>query len=491
MKANISLLLLLTILLAGCRAAIPPAPSQPLPTLVSAAPTATLRPITPTPSATRVPPSDTAIYYTVQYGDTLTAIAIRYGTTVATLLRLNGLTNPDQLKAGRRIQVALAAQKIGPGNVLLPDSELLYGPAYATFDLVAATATYTGLLKTYTEEVEGEQLTGVEIVQRIAEQYSVGPRVLLTLLELRGGWLTNPDPVSDQRRYPLGYTAQPYWEGLYTQLLLAANALNAGFYGWRADTLWLIQTEDGTALQFATTLNAATAGVQRALSAGAPNEAAWRADLTRFAAIYQRLFGDPFRYTHEPLLPADLQAPPLTLPWAAGETWYFTGGPHPGWGSGSAWAALDFVTAERNLGCRASKQWVTAAATGKIIRSRTGEVWQDLDNDGFLGSGWVILYMHIATDGRVPVGVTLKPGGRIGHPSCEGGVGNASHLHIARRYNGLWIAADDSQWPMQLSGWLPTSTGDAYDGALTKGSEIRTAEEDWLAQNAIRHPPAD
>jgi hypothetical protein len=35
----------------------------------------------------------------------------------------------------------------------------------------------------------------------------------------------------------------------------------------------------------------------------------------------------------------------------------------------------------------------------------------------------------------------VKTGDRIGHPSCEGGAANATHVHIARRYNGEWIPA--------------------------------------------------
>ena len=115
---------------------------------------------------------------------------------------------------------------------------------------------------------------------------------------------------------------------------------------------------------------------------------------------------------------------------------------------------------------------------------------EDLDDDGFLGTGWTVLYLHVATQGRVPAGVMLNPGGRVGHPSCEGGLSNASHLHLARRYNGVWIAADDPRWPMALSGWQPASYGQAYDGTLTRGQQVKEACECWTAVNAIYHDPA-
>jgi LysM repeat protein len=43
--------------------------------------------------------------YVVQSGDTLSGIALRFGTDVATLVRLNGLSNPDVLLAGTRLVV--------------------------------------------------------------------------------------------------------------------------------------------------------------------------------------------------------------------------------------------------------------------------------------------------------------------------------------------------------------------------------------------------
>ncbi len=491
-RASLALMLTLAVAgsLLGCRARpgaeIVPRPTHTNTPTPASSPTPTPTPLIPTPHPTRVPPNSTAISYTVRPGDTLSGIATAFGTSAEQLMQINGLPNGDVLAAGQVLQVTLAAEHVGPETVLIPDSEAVSGPTYADFDIAARAEAWPGLFSAYTETIGSVEMTGPEIVQQIAEQYGVGPRVLLALLELRGGWLSDPDPAPAARTYPLGYAAQEHWDGLHTQLSIAANALNAGFYGWMEDDLWLIQTEDGTYIQFAPTLNAGTAGVQRALAGGAEDYATFVADAARFDGVYRRLFGDPFARARA-LIPPDLEAPEMTLPWPEDETWYYTGGPHGGWGTGSAWAALDFVSDERDLGCMTSQKWATAAASGPVIISREGEVWQDLDGDGFLGTGWVVLYMHVASEGRPPVGAQLEVGDKIGHPSCEGGVGNASHLHIARRYNGLWIAADDPRWPLTLSGWAPASTGQAYDGTLTRDGEIRTAEEDWVTINAVRH----
>jgi murein DD-endopeptidase MepM/ murein hydrolase activator NlpD len=69
----------------------------------------------------------------------------------------------------------------------------------------------------------------------------------------------------------------------------------------------------------------------------------------------------------------------------------------------------------------------------------------------------------------VQLGQELKAGERIGHPSCAGGPSTGSHLHLARRYNGEWIPADQDI-PFNISGWISRGDGLEYDGTLTKGA---------------------
>ena len=483
------LLLLLSLLLASaCNSSPEPETELSATRLLATqlpAPTATGTPLaTPTPRPTRQPPGQLTRTYTVQAGDTLSGIAAYLGISVEELLTTNELTNADQLQSGQLLKLPVQSPVVGPEAVLLPDSELVYGPAFANFELTSATAPYSGYFQTYTETLPtGEVVTGPEIVTRIAMQYSVGPRVLLALLEAESGWLTNPHPPPAACEYPLGHVRDG-WEGLNAQLHWTADDLNAGFYGWLFNDLWTFRLADRSYVQFASTLNAGTAGIQRALADSA-DFAVFQERLQKFETAYYRLWGDPFVYTVEPLLPPEgEELPTLALPWPSGETWYFTGGPHGGWGEGSARAALDFATGERDLGCRDSRQLVTAVTAGQIAYSREGLVLQELDHDGFIGTGWVLIYMHIAAQDRVAAGAQVERGDALGHPSCEGGPATASHLHFARRYNGVWIPAD-SPWPLILSGWRARAGERSYDGSLQKGELIKTAEEDWLSDNAI------
>jgi hypothetical protein len=85
------------------------------------------------------------------------------------------------------------------------------------------------------------------------------------------------------------------------------------------------------------------------------------------------------------------------------------------------------------------------------------------------------MYLHVGTDGRTPSGTLLNADDPIGHPSCEGGVSTGTHIHLARKYNGEWIASD-GPLPFVLSGWVAFAGEKNYQGGLIKDGEIITAQ---------------
>jgi hypothetical protein len=94
--------------------------------------------------------------------------------------------------------------------------------------------------------------------------------------------------------------------------------------------------------------------------------------------------------------------------------------------------------------------------------------------------------MHVAADGRAQPGDFLFTGENVGHPSCEGGISNATHVHIARKYNGEWIAADGSL-PFNLEGWISSGDGQEYDGYLKRGFQTIEAWDSASEINQISH----
>jgi LasA protease len=454
-------------------------PSQPAPPPATEA-IATPKSV-PLPEATPLPtvpppptPTPAPYVHIVQAGENLGYIAYNLGCTVEDIIQANDLDDPNSIEVGQRLVIPSLTLRTGPGKLLLPDSEFVYGPAYLDFDVGAFCAARSGYLNSYQEVVDGRVLSGPAIVELIAQHYSVGPRLLLAMLEFKSGWVDNPAPVILE--YPLGRTDE--WQsGLLYQLAWAADQLNWGYYDWKGRGRRVLRLADWSLAQYDPGLNAATAGVQYFLA----HDATWDQwqifcgdGPDSFMATYRRLFSDPFARSLDPVVPPDLEMPELRLPWESGQTWYLTAGPHGGWNNGSAWAALDFAPPGK-IGCWVAEEWVVAAASGLVVRSETGVVMQDLDGDGHEETGWNLLYMHVATEGRVPVGIILEQGDRVGHPSCEAGLSTASHVHLARKYNGEWIPADGSL-PMILSGWRAHLI-DVYEGTMTKGDAIRTACE--------------
>ncbi len=461
---------------------VPPSPTatptaHPLATLLPPTRRANESYRTPTPDPVRPTPQMRTQFesYVVQPGDSLNQIAFRFGVGADRILAANGSMDPDLLAVGQVLAIPPpGAQLPGPGFKIIPDSELVYSPGSIFYAMHEDIARWNGALAQHREEVEGVVLSGAEIVQLVAQRYSVNPRLLVALLEYQSGWLTRTDVASDSWIYQLGFY-HTRWQGLFGQLSWAADQLNAGFYLWQAGWQGPFIFPDGAVVVPGPGLNAGTVGVQYFFAQLYPVDR-WRHVVGEdgFHQVYKALFGFPFDWAIEPLLPAGLVQPALQLPFEAGAIWSYTGGPHGGWGNGSGWAALDFAPPGDALGCVFSNAWITAISDGLVLRSENGEVVVDLDGDGYEQTGWVVLYMHVESRDRVPAGAWLQAGDRIGHPSCEGGVSSGTHLHLARKYNGAWIPADGAL-PFVMDGWQSQGSGRQYDGTLSRGGIVLEA----------------
>ena len=182
--------------------------------------------------------------YVVQSGDMLSAIAERYSVSVNAIVQANDISNPDNLEVGQTLTIPVVTpQAPGPAYKLIPDSELVYGPLSASFDIAAFIREKGGYLANYTQDVNGETLNAAQVVQLIAQDYSVNPRLLLALLEYRSGWVTNPIPSPSLGDTPFGYI-DSWYVGLYRQLAWASIQLNSGFYrsGANSVTDWVLST---------------------------------------------------------------------------------------------------------------------------------------------------------------------------------------------------------------------------------------------------------
>jgi LasA protease len=433
--------------------------------------------VTTTPLATRPPYSPGELVdYIAQTGDTLINLANHFNTTVDEILTANSFIPKDAttMPPGMPMKIPIYYQPFwGSQYQILPDSLFINGPAQVGFDTSGFVAQHAGWLNGYNEYAFDGNRSGAEIIDYVALNYSVSPRLLLALLEYQDGALSLASLPEESRQYPLGNHNYQY-QGLYLQLVWAANLLNNAYYEWRDAELVEFEHLDGRIERFDPWQNAASVALQYYFSRLIDGDSyAIAISQDGLAQSYKILFGDPWQAV-SPHIPGSLTQPNLTLPFLPGLTWAYTGGPHTGFGVGEPLAAIDFAPGATSSGCVPTDKFVTAVAPGIVVRSDAATVVLDLDGDGDERTGWIVFYFHIETKDRVAIGKVLNTGDPIGHPSCEGGRTTGTHVHIARKYNGEWIPADGIV-PYNLGGWVAHKGAVEYQGTLTKGGRTLTA----------------
>jgi Peptidase family M23 len=150
------------------------------------------------------------------------------------------------------------------------------------------------------------------------------------------------------------------------------------------------------------------------------------------------------------------------LPWPAGQSWTYVGGPHTAFEAGTPWGAVDFQP-PNSAGCspmEAVDWWIRPVASGVVVRADSNYVEIDHEN------GWRTVYYHVGS-------IQVKPADRVttstdlGHPSCyvgRGGRADGRHVHLAFIQKGAWV--DLRTVTVKLSGWEIRAGSDEYSGSL-------------------------
>jgi murein DD-endopeptidase MepM/ murein hydrolase activator NlpD len=432
------------------------------------------------------------LVYRAQSGDTLELVARRFEVSLTGIIAEVNLPPAEKfIKPGTLLLIPNRLNnQTTPGEQSIPDSEFVYSPSTIGFDTAEYVSNARGYLSTYKESLSSDLITGTGAVERIALENSLNPRLVLAIIEYESHWVLGQPTNLAQDEYPLGHVDY-HKKGLFRQLMWASGMLSDGYYRWRSGDLTELTFKDGAKLRLNPTLNAGTAAIQYYFSLE-HSRAEWEQAVapTGFAALYEKMYGDPWERAKavEPLLPAGISQPELSLPFQPRKVWSFSGGPHSVWEEEGALAALDFAPSAEITGCAKSDLWILAPAAGTVVRTAKGVVMLDLDGDGHEQTGWVLLFLHVEQASSVKPGAVLQKDDRIGHPSCEGGIATGTHLHIARKYNGEWILAD-GPIPFTLGGWS-THNGDApYKGTLTRGdTTIVASTSGSFATRIIREP---
>ena len=427
---------------------------------------------TPLESPTPSPP----FLYTAQTGDTLEVLALRFGVDA------DEIASPQDIPTGfiNHGQVFTIPNVVGlttPNEKIIPDSEVVHSPSTIGFEVGVYANPFDGYMARYRQYLPTSWHSGAQVVERVAIENSLNPRLLLSLLQYQSNWVLGEPKNSSAVQYPIGHRL-PQDHGLYHQLTWAAKQLSAGYYGWREGRITELTFQDGIRVRIAPDLNAGSVAIQY-LFAQLYGYQDWfnvMDSIIGFPFTHASMFPDPWvrAAQAEPLFPPGLTQPSLSLPFLERQVWYFTSGPHGAWEREGSWAALDFAPSSSEPGCVESNHWVAAAAPGLVVRSSPGVIAVDMDGDGNEQTGWVILYLHVVNSNPPQVGDWVDRGDRLGHPSCEGGSATGTHLHIARKYNGEWIGAGGAV-PFVLSGWTVQYGAQPYLGSMVRDDRVVVA----------------
>jgi LasA protease len=432
----------------------------------------------PQPTDTPIPPpeidtTDQWVYY-AQSGDTVSAVARRFGVPPERVTSPEFLPPTAMIPIGQLVVIPrdLDETALSPAERFYPDSEVVFSVSAADFDIADYVYQAGGYLNSYGEYFKADEyLTGIEVIERISDGYSINPRLLLAILEYQGGWVYG-SPEGIHYEYPLGYQNEDY-RGLYLQLMWAAQRLSVGYYGWRDGSQVDLTFKDGRTQRIDPGQNAGSAALMYLFSL-LYNAGDWQSALfgpERFSTISDLMFGDVMGYSAGmgPIFPDGTTQPAIDLPFLPGGRWNYTGGPHGGWGKYTPWSAIDFAPSGQS-GCIPAAQLVSAAGEGVVVRTANGLIMLDLDGDGSEQTGWVLQYLHVTTADHPAVGTRIEKDDVLGHPSCEGGFSTGTHVHVARKFNGEWITAD-GPLPFVLSGWQVQQGDKPYAGALLRAGE--------------------
>ena len=133
--------------------------------------------------------------YTAMDGDTLPALVARFNTTENEIRAANPIL-PEHittLPQGLPMQIPIYYRSgWGSSFKILADAQYVNGPADKGFSARSYTDRQPGWFKYYNTWADSRNLRGGELIDYIAEVYSISPRLILAILQYLTNALTDP-----------------------------------------------------------------------------------------------------------------------------------------------------------------------------------------------------------------------------------------------------------------------------------------------------------
>lgn len=370
-------------------------------------------------------------------------------------------------------------------STLLADGQFVYGPNVGDFDV-----------ERYLAETQSPLLPHASVIYDKATYYSVNPRLILTLLEMTVAQSVVVD----------GSTAAPPTierEQLSAHLERMLVELTRHFYGQLYGRNLAVQSSaaylapvavtvaSGETTRFESTGNAASDAILVTLAPYLTQDD-WQqisaaGTSGSFIDTYRQLFPDSDPLDESNRIQPN-QAPPdgviqaaaapatlLKFPFAEGDSWRYTGGPHAFNGcTDNVFSAVDFAPLGYS-GCSdpvAEDRWITSPAAGTVSAVSCGGCNVAVEH----GNGWGTRVYHVVNP-QVTKGQKIATDTRLGNPSCApvgvscgscGGGSTGVHQHIDLRFNGAFVAIDGTAF----EGWKIQAGDACYQGKLEKNGKV-------------------
>ncbi|WNF47204.1 M23 family metallopeptidase [Pseudomonas sp. SG20056] len=318
------------------------------------------------------------------------------------------------------------------GDVLFSNELFLYGRDAEAFDLAGYLAVHAPLLR-----------DKQELIAHWSGYYSINPKVVLALMELKSGLMSAPS----QEKLQAPFAELSKASGFTGQLRDVLQQLSQRFYGFEAYQRRQVRAGTQRSSEDAGALNGASAallgGLQDANSE--PVVLKKTPSLQAFTQQFAQLFSTPpeqlrnAESSREMALAANALPPTnmLQLPWYQGYSWK-SNGAHSHTGSGSPYSSIDVSYDWPGWG--ASTYSVAAAHGGRVSVLSRCQVRVTNDN------GWATNYYHMDNI-RVSNGETITANTKLGNYAsnrntalCEGGSSTGPHLHFSLLYNGRYVS---------------------------------------------------